>query len=243
MLRQIIISLAVLSLLTFAGIVNAGILFSDDFEGDTVGNSPLNFEEYVHPHNAADFLMDIAQDPSGESGKVAHTFNYGLYIPIAADRDNWSDWVWEWDWMWSESGFPGTVFRITGDNYYHISPRDDNVSVGFWYYDGNWNQIDDLAQFDFGLNVWNRFQVIADGENITLRVKRRDDPTTFSEITPLLEIMDGNLQKGPLSVCGTNTDAWMDNFVLAENEGDMLATVKSEGKLSIAWGKIKETAR
>jgi len=230
-------------LLSFSHVADAKLLFKDDFEGDKVGNPPKNFEEYNHAHNAAGHLVEISEDPNGESGKVTHTFNYALYIPIAAGRDNWSDWVWEWDWMWSELGFPGTAFRITGDNYYHISPRNDNVSVGFWYYDGNWNQIGALVQYDFGSNIWNRYQVIADGENITLRIKRRDDPTPFSEIDPLLEVTDNNLTKGPVSVCGTNTDAWMDNFILGETETDLSFAVESAGKLAISWGMVKNEAK
>ncbi len=220
-------------------IAYAKLLFRDDFEGDTIGNPPKNFEEYKHPHNSGDFRIEVVKDPENKSGKVVHTYNYALYIPKASGRDDWSNWVWEWDWMWSEPGFPGTAFRITGNNYYHISPRNDNKNVGFWFWNGNWNQVGPLVGYDFGLKVWNRFQVIADGENITLKIKRRDDPTPFAKITPLLEVKDGNLKKGPLSVCGTNTDAWMDNFIVGETEAELTFVVKPSEKLTTKWGAIK----
>ena len=216
------------------------LLFRDDFEGDTVGDAPKNFEKIDNPTNAANFKSDIVKDPDGKSGKVAHTFNYALHIPKSADRDNWTSWTWEWDWMWSEMGFPGTAFRITGNKYYHISPRNDNKSVGFWYYDGNWNQKGALVQYDFGLKTWNRFQVVADGDKFTFKVKRRDDTTPFAKIKPLIEVQDNTLTKGPVSACGTNTDAWMDNFILGELESDLTFAVDQSGKLTTTWGKIKD---
>jgi len=240
MLNRLCLYLIIISIsLAFNGVANAKLLFSDDFEGDTVGATPKNLEKRDNPTNAADFAIDIVNDPEGKSGKVAHTFNYALCVPKATDRDNWTDWVWEWDWMWSELGYPGTAFRITGNDYYHISPRNNNVDVGFWYYNGGWNQIGALVQYEFGLNTWNRFQVIADGNNFTLKVKRRDDATPFAEIDPLMEVTDSSLTKGPVSVCGTNTDAWMDNFIVAESEEDLIAAVNYSDKLPVTWGDIK----
>jgi hypothetical protein len=241
MLRQkYLFLLIILIFLCFSGIANGKLLFRDDFEGDTIGEAPKNFEKIDNPSNAASFKIDIVKDPEGKSGKVAHTFNYALYVPKSADRDNWADWVWEWDWMWKEKGFPGTAFRITGTKYYHISPRDDNNSVGFWYYDGAWTQIGALMQYDFGFNVWNRFQVTAKGNKITLKIKRRDDAKPFANIDPILEATDDKLKKGPASACGTNTDAWVDNFILGEVESDLSFAVDLSGKLTTMWGKIKD---
>ena len=229
------------ALLAFGGIANGKVLFKDDFEGDAIGAAPKNFEKIDNPTNSADFNAEVADDSKGESGKVAHTFGYAVYVPKATDRDSWSDWIWEWDWMWSEAGYPGTAFRITGNDYYHISPRNDNISVGFWYYDGGWNRMGDLVEYDFGLNTWNRFQVTAKGNEFTFKVKRRDDSTPFAEIEPLIQVTDDNLQKGPVSACGTNTDAWMDNFIVAESEVDLITAVQPNGKVSVIWGTIKKT--
>jgi len=229
----------VMVLLFLVNVTNAKLLFRDDFEGDTIGKAPKNFEEYKHAHNAGGHIVEISEDPEGKSGKVIHTFNYALYIPISTGRDNWGNWVWEWDWMWSAKGFPGTAFRITGNDYYHISPRDDNMGVGFWHFNGAWNQKGALAQYDFGLNVWNRFQVVANGENFTLKIKRRDDNTPFVKIAPIISVTDGTLKKGPVSVCGTNADAWMDNFILGEKETDLSFSVGSSGKLMETWGELK----
>ena len=228
-------------LLAFSQFANSKRLFKEDFEGDTVEKEPKNFEKIDNPTNFADFQMEVVKDPNGESGKVLHTIGYALNIPKVTGRDSWTDWIWEWDWMWSEAGYPGTAFRITGNDYYHISPRNDNISVGFWYYDGGWNRMGDLVEYDFGLNTWNRFQVTAKGNEFTFKVKRRDDSTPFAEIEPLIQVTDDNLQKGPVSACGTNTDAWMDNFIVAESEVDLITAVQPNGKVSVIWGTIKKT--
>jgi len=238
--RRCLCLILISALLAFGGVASGKVLFNDDFEGDTVGTAAKNFEKIDNPTNFADFSAEVVDDPKGESGKVAHTFGYAVYVPKAAGRDSWTDWIWEWDWMWSEAGYPGTAFRVTGNDYYHISPRDDNISVGFWHYDGGWNQKGDLVEYDFGLNTWNRFQVIAKGNELTLKVKRRDDSTPFADIEPLMQVTDDNLQKGPVSACGTNTDAWIDNFIVGESEADLITAVSPSGKVSITWGAVKK---
>jgi hypothetical protein len=240
MLNRICLCLAVIGVLFgFGDLANGKTLFRDDFEGDTLGTVPKNFEKYDHAHNNGALEVEVAKDPEGESGNVVHQFSYGYYIPKATGRDDWTDWIWEWDWMWSENGFPGTAFRITGGEYYHISPRDDNLNVGFWYWNGAWNQKGALVRYDFGLNTWNRFQVIANGDQFTLKIKRRDDPTPFSKIKPLLEAKDNTLKKGPMSVGGTNTDSWVDHFIVGETEADLTFPVEPAGKLATTWGALK----
>ena len=86
MLSRVCLYLIIIGiLLAFNGVVNAKILFNDDFEGDTVGSAPKNFENSNNPTNAAGFKIDITNDPEGKSGKVAHTFNYAIYVPKSAD--------------------------------------------------------------------------------------------------------------------------------------------------------------
>jgi hypothetical protein len=81
--------------------------------------------------------------------------------------------------------------------------------------------------------------VIAKGDTFTLKIKRRDDDTPFEKVDPLLEATDSTLKKGPLSVCGTNTDAWVDNFIVGETAADMTFPVTPKSKLAAIWGKIK----
>ena len=237
--RKFLCLIIVFTFLVFDQFAYGKRLFKDNFEGDTVGQDSKNFEKNDNPTNFDDFNMEVVKDPKGESGKVLHTSGYALHIPKVAGGDDWTDWIWEWDWMWSEAGYPGTAFRITGNDYYHISPRNDNVSVGFWHYDGGWNQKGNLVQYDFGLNTWNRFRVIAKGDSFTLKVKRRTDNTPFEKIEPLIEVQDGALKKGSLSACGTNTDAWVDNFIVGETAIDMTFPVEPGNKLAMTWGGVK----
>ena len=226
--------------LGLSAVANGKPLFRDDFEGDAIGATPKNFEKYDHAHNEGNLKIEVVKDPEGKSGKVVHQFSYGYYIPKAAGSDGWTDWIWEWDWMWSQTGFPGTAFRLTDNEYYHISPRGDNINVGFWYWNGAWNQKGALAGYDFGLNTWNRFQVIAKGSEFTLKIKRRDDPTPFAKIKPLLEAKDDTLKKGEMSVGGTVAqDTWVDNFIVGETEADLTFPVEPMGKLATMWGALK----
>jgi hypothetical protein len=98
-----------------------------------------------------------------------------------------------------------------------------------------------MAEYDFGLNTWNRFQVIAAGNDFSFKVKRRDDDTPFANIEPLIQVTDDNLHRGPVSACGTNTDAWIDNFIVAETGADLTTAVSPANKMSIAWGAVKKT--
>lgn len=235
--------LVLIFFLAFVEVLATGkTLFRDDFEGDNIGKTPENFDKYEGegPHNRDDFEVEIVEDPEGESGKVVHTYSTGLLLPKAAGRDDWTDWVWEWDWMWADLGYGGTAFRLTDDNYYHISPRNDNIHVGFWLWNGAWNQIGDLAEYAFELNAWYRFQVTARGDEFTLKIKKRDDTTTFAEIEPLMEITDNALKTGPMGVYGWNkSDAWMDNFIVGETEADMTFSMELAGKLATTWGAIQ----
>ncbi|MBI1925770.1 hypothetical protein HYR99_16160, partial [Candidatus Poribacteria bacterium] len=120
---KFLLVMSLVVLFVFSSLAVGKTLFRDDFERDTVGKPPKNLEKYDHQHNNPAFKIEVVKDPTGKSGQVVHTFNYALYIPTVAGRDDWTDWIWEWDWMWSQNGFPGTAFRITGNEYYHISPR------------------------------------------------------------------------------------------------------------------------
>ena len=69
MLKRIYLCLAAIAiLLVFGSVAGGALLFSDDFEGDTVGEEPGDFEMYDHPHNSGSFNMEIEEDPEGESG-------------------------------------------------------------------------------------------------------------------------------------------------------------------------------
>ena len=230
-------------LLVLYGFASGKTLFRDDFEGDVLGEVPQNFDRYEGdgPHNRDDFTLEVVDDPEGKSGKVVHTFSTGLLLPKAAGRDDWTDWIWQWDWNWSALGYGGTVFRFIDGDYYHMSPRNNNVDVGFWIWQGAWQQIGDLTQYDFELDVWHQFQLTASGDTFTLKIKKRDDPTPFADIEPLLEMTDSTLKKGPMGTYGWNKgDAWMDNFIVGETEADMALPVEPTGRLSITWGSIKE---
>ena len=232
----------IIALSVWAGVASGKTLFSDDFEGDTEGAEPKNFEMYDHPHSKPGvFTPEVVEEPLGESGQCVSLNTSSVYVPKVAGRDNWANWVWEWDWMWATAtAAPSTAFRVTEDKYYHFSPRADNQNIGLWLYDGGFQGISGLAAYDFGLSTWNRFQVSCIEDEITLKIKRRDDLTPFSEMKPLIQEKDGSLTGGPMSCSGIfKVESWMDNFIVGETEGDMVFSVESHGKLTTRWSEIK----
>ena len=112
--------------------------------------------------------------------------------------------------------------------------------MGVWLWNGAWNQIGELAEYDFELNMWYRFQVTAKGDEFTLKIKKQNDTTPFAVIKPVMAITDNTLKNGPMGVYGWNKgDAWMDNFIVGETEADMTFALELLGKLATTWGTIK----
>lgn len=215
------------------------ILFEEDFEGDTIGEEPANFELLEDcPINKAEATIEVVSDPDGQSGKTAKMTSFGLYIPKVAGRDAWTDWYWEWDWRWT-GGNPGNAYRIEDpSNFFHFSPRSDGVSLQIYRYNGNWNLMTQ-EQFPLELNTWYRFQQIMQGEQHIVKIKERDDDTPFDEIEPAIEHEDGTYKKGAVGGLGTDAGStWVDNFILYEEPKDLQA-VNSNDKLAAIWGKIK----
>ncbi|MBM3239266.1 hypothetical protein FJZ31_23485 [Candidatus Poribacteria bacterium] len=218
------------------------ILFEEDFEGDTIGKAPTNFERIDSPVNRANATIEVVKDPEGKSGKTAKMFNFALYIPKAAGRDDWTDWYWEWDWRWDTASNPGNAYRIEDpSNWFHFSPRSDKTTITIWHYaNAGWVQAKQ-ATFPIALNTWYRFQQIMQGDHHIVKIKELKDETPFDKIKPAIELSgDKTYKKGAVGGLGTDAGStWVDNFVLYEEPKDILA-VNYHGKLSVIWGKLKE---
>ena len=216
------------------------ILFEEDFEGETIGNEPVNLELIEDcPVNRAEATIEVVSDPDGQSGKVAYMFSFALYVPKVAGRDDWMDWYWEWDWRWDTASNPGNAYRIEGpSNWFHFTPRSDRTMIQFYQYNGNWNLIAQ-AEFPLELNTWYRFQQIMQGDHHIVKIKERDDDTPFDAIEPAIEGDDGTYEKGAVGGLGTDAGStWVDNLVLYEDPEDMLA-VAHNSRLAVTWGKLK----
>lgn len=215
------------------------ILFEENFEQDTIGKEPSNFELIECTVNRAEAMIEVVEDPEGRSDKVAKITSFALYVLKAAERDDWTDWYWEWDWRWDTAGNPGNAYRIEdSSNWFHFSPRSDGVSLQLYQYNGNWNLMTQV-QFPLELNRWYRFQQIMQGEQHIVKIKERDDDTPFDEIEPAIEHEDGTYQKGAVGGLGTDAGStWVDNFILYEEPKDILA-VDLNDELAVTWGKLK----
>jgi len=216
------------------------ILFEETFEKDTIGKEPVNLEVMDCPVNRANATIEVVDDPDGKSGKSAKMFMFALYVPKVNGRDDWTDWYWEWDWRWDSAGNPGNAYRIKdGSNFYHFTPRSDGNTIMFYNYsNGNWGQLAQ-ATFPIKLNTWYRYQQTMQGDLHTVKIKERDDNTSFDNIKPAIEAKDGTYKKGTVGGLGTDAGStWVDNIIIYESPKDMLS-VDFSGKLSATWGSLK----
>jgi len=215
------------------------ILFEEDFEGDTIGKEPANLEKIDCPVNRADAKIEVVKDPDGKSGKTTKIFSFALYIPKVSGRDDWTNWYWEWDWRWDTASNPGNAYRIEdASNFFHFTPRTDGVTIMFYKYNGGWVQMAQ-AGFPLELNTWYRFQQIMQGDHHVVKIKERNDDTSFDAIKPAIESKDDTYKKGAVGGLGTDAGStWVDNIVLYEHPKDILS-VNQNGKLAVTWGKLK----
>ena len=94
-----------LAFFAFCGMASGKVLFVDDFEDDGIGEEPSNWEHLNFA--SGNSIITIAEDPQNPQNKVAKTTGIGLYIPKAAGRENWNDYIWEFDWMWENDSWQG----------------------------------------------------------------------------------------------------------------------------------------
>lgn len=227
----------------FCGPASGAILFVDDFEKDNVGDEPSNWEHLDFA--GGDSVITIAEDPGDPQGKVAMTTGIGLYIPVAAGRDNWSDYIWEFDWMWENDNFVGTVYRVEGaEAHYHGSRRTGAVEIHIYTRNGgNWANIA-IGQYPNENGVWYSHRLVIMGDKHEIYLKERDDETPFEDLNPVVEANDDSFKKGPVGMMGiTSGVSYFDNMVVVETLDDLskMQAVDHIGKLTVTWGQMKDS--
>jgi len=226
----------------FCGLANGAVLFVDDFENDVVDDEPSNWEHLEFA--GGDSAITIAEDPDDPQGKVAMTIGIGLYIPVAAGRDNWSDYVWEFDWMWENDNYVGTVYRVEGDEaHYHGSRRTGGMEMHIYTRSGGaWANIA-AGQFPNESGVWYKHRLVIMGDRHEIYLKERDDETPFENLKPVVEADDDTFKRGPVGMMGiTSGVSYFDNMVVVETLDDLskMQAVDRVGKLTMTWGQIKD---
>ena len=173
---------------------------------------------------------------------MAKTVGIGLYIPVVAGRENWSDYYWEFDWLWENDSYVGTIYRVEdAEAHFHGTRRVSGECECIKIYTrsaGSWAQIAS-GDYPTELNKWYKYQLLIKGAKHEIRMKESDDGMPFDELKPVVEVEDDTFKKGPVGMMGITTGVcYFDNMTVYENPGDILA-VSPKGKITLIWGLIK----
>jgi len=208
-----------------------GTIFQDSFESDNVGQPPSKWVGC--PEDA-----EIFEDPLGQ-GKVMGVILQNVDCGIVADMDNLSQYTAEWDWLWQEAQWHSmTIHQEQPGENYHLSRNPDNGAWEMWgRTGGQWPGpfVTNVQATDLG--NWYRCQLSVDEAHIVLKIKDRDDPTSFDELGPALEMNgeDEMFKKGKFGV-NESPGSFLDNVIIYVGSP---AAVSKEGKLTTTWGGIK----
>ena len=218
----------------------AKLHFHDDFEKDTVGNEPKNWEIGFDGETQA----EVIADPTDTSNKILATSNkpsnasrhdVGGSIYVVGE-DSLSDYVAEWDMMFPDDFYMGIVFRFQdGEKFYLCDRRQGGRDYHFYKRQGGWA----LVQAGAAENkpeVWYRAQLTLAGDKFTFKLKERKDKTGFDNIDPATEGQDGNFKTGKFGNYGL---VYIDNLFIGDSVEDFVLPVEPQDKLSTTWGSIK----
>jgi hypothetical protein len=106
---------------------------------------------------------------------------------------------------------------------------------------GTWTQIA-TGQYPNKINVWYTHRLVVKGNKHQIYLKEKDDNTPFENLKPVVEANDDTFKKGPVGMMGITAGvSYFDNMVVVETLDDfrILQAVNGTGKLTTAWGKIK----
>ena len=210
-------------------------VFQDDFEKDTVGQSPSKWVGC--PEEGT-----VAKGPEEPQNQVMLINETSADCAIVADTDDLEEYVAEWDWFWEDGAKCHSMaihWQKKGE-FYHFSRRTDGSSWGIWARSGGaWPGAFVMGNSPYELNKWYRLQVSVDGPEIVGKMKERDDKTPFDEIESFIEMHgeDKRFEKGKFGPNEGWGAAFMDNVLIYI--GEPSRAVKQEGKLTTIWGEIK----
>ena len=210
-------------------------VFLDDFEKDTVGQSPSKWVGC--PEEGT-----VAKDPKEQKNQVMLLNETSADCAIVADTDDLEEYFAEWDWLWEDGArcHSMAVHWQKKGEFYHFSRRTDGSSWGIGARSGGaWPGAFVMGNSPYELNKWYRLQVSVNGPEIVGKMKERDDKTPFDKIEPFIEMHgeDKRFQKGKFGPNEGWGAAFMDNVLIYI--GEPSRAVKQEGKLTTTWGEIK----
>ena len=230
---------------------NAKILFRDDFEADTIGKPPANWEHLGPPKGYAGGGMSvIEEDPLDPGNKVFSLIpkafdnnSHDVWAVHAGDK-SWTNYVWEFDWLFPEDTYCPVVFRVLSpDELCQVSRRPGRSEFHIYVRDPQqqWNSFA-IYEFPNEESKWYRMRIIVTDVDLEFKIKERDDKTAFEEIEePDLLEKQAVAELFPNGGIGAQEGytGMIDNVVVGETVADILA-VQPMGKVAACWGMLKD---
>lgn len=249
--RFVILIPVVISLILACSTLSIGaILFRDDFESDSVGEPPANWEHLGPPAGYAGGGMSVVEeDPLDPSNKVFHLIPIGFdnnshdIWAIHAGDESWVDYVWEFDWLFPEDTYCPVAFRILSkDEFCQLSRRPGGTEMHIYVYSAQqWNSFA-IYEFPNEELEWYRVRVSLTDNEIEFRIKERDDGTPFEGMDePVLREKQAISDPFPHGGIGAQEGytGMIDNVVVGETAADILS-VQPMGKAATCWGMLKD---
>jgi len=220
-----------------------GTLFSDDFEGDTVGKEASLWEL---AGGAPGKGSKVVQDPLDPSNKVIFVNSpkwvgglpEGAWAPKDQSYLKWTDYTFEGDFMVDD---PTKLFAFNYrardyDNMMHYNVRRwDKGIVGVYTREkAEWTGAVKEIQHPTKENVWYTAQVDVKGDHHVFKIKEATDETDFAKIDPLIEeeVKGTKLDGGTVQVM---CYGFADNIIVYVDFKD----VEIRNKLTTTWAQIR----
>jgi hypothetical protein len=220
-----------------------GTLFSDDFEGDTVGQ-PASLWELAG--GAPGKGAKVVKDPLDPNNKVIFVngpkwvgdLPEGAWAPKDKSYLKWTDYTFEGDFMVDD---PSKLFAFNYrakdyDNMMHYNVRrwDKGIVGVYTRENAQWTGAVKEIQHPTKHKVWYTAQVDVKGHNHTFKIKEAKDKTDFAKIDPLIEeeIKDTKLDSGTIQVM---CYGFADNIIVYVDFKD----VEAKNKLTTTWAQIR----
>lgn len=235
----------------FPSLSSAEILFRDDFEADTIGDPPGNWEHLGPPAGYTGGGMSVVEeDPLDPGNKVFHLIpkafdnNSHDVWAIHAGDESWVNYVWEFDWLFPEDTYCPMAFRVLSkDEFCQISRRPGGSEFHVYVYSAQ--QWLSFAIYEFPNEdlKWYRVRVSIADTDLEFRIKERDDPTPFEgmdETTLREEQALGEFFPNGGIGAQEGYTGMIDNVVVGETALDIMA-VQPTGKVAACWGMLKHS--
>lgn len=238
---QIIITILIFSGLLLVGsstIAFGKVLFSDNFESDSIDSPP---SKWAVGHKGALNDAKVIKDPIRPNNLVfsspteRHDTTGSIYV--TGKGKDWTDYYVQWEMLFPKAFYMGIVFRFSGgESFYLLDRRENTKKLDFWKREKNWKNFGSSEKRDLAPNKWFALQLEAKGSKFEVKIKEAKDKTEFKQLDPALSGSNEVFKKGDF---GNYGHVLLDNVVIATSVDELSTPVELNGNFVTNWGSVK----